>query len=394
MTLPVYNLPTCTRDAFVAHITGEHRDGAVVLGPSAAAADAPAMWELIGEAGIDPSFVAGMFHVESKCGRLGRALDTLSVGNIRWRDVYAARGYRDVDGFVGYPSFTEGARHVVDHLRGLDGTDFYAGKRDTFAIVSTWAPNDPTRYAAAVESIMRELAPAPADGGGHRVLLIPGHVNIESLTADGLRSWRDWRTLQRGTGAAGERELNADVAARLQRALMNRGVDTFVTDATYDAGVYGQRWDLCLALHAHRDPGEHGRVAIPDVADPPFITAAARDRSATYAQLFVQLWPELAGIAVDPADQGTIGMRQLYTWDYVPEDAAAVIVEMLHLADDVVDPARLSTALATITTRWLGLADPPAPAPSPADQLIAQLDAILSSAQQAARLARTLLGRG
>ncbi len=394
MTLPVYELPTCTRDAFVAHVLSDH--GPQMPYSAVTADEAAAMWNLIGEAGVDPSFVAGMFHVESKCGRLGRAVGNRSVGNIRWRDVYAARGYRDVDGFVAYPSFTEGARHVVDHLRGLDGTDFYAGKRDTLAIVSTWAPADPATYAAAVESVMRELAPAPVDAGGHRVLLIPGHVNIESLTAEGLRSWRDWRTLQRGTGAAGERELNADVAARLQRALISRGVDTFVTDATYDAAVYAQRWDLCLALHAHRDAGEHGRVAIPDVVDPPFISDAARARSAAFAQLFVQLWPQLAGVAVDPNDTGTLGMRQLYTWDYVPNDSAAAIVEMLHLADDVVDPARLSIALATITARWLGLADPPAPAPSPspADQLIAGLDSIVETSQLVAKLARTLLGRG
>jgi hypothetical protein len=393
----IYGAPSCTFAAFLAHLRAH---------PSPALPDAADIWNLLVDAAVDPTFALAMFHHESSCGLAGRAVATRSWGNIRWRPQYETyareRGLRDLDGFVAYPDYAAGARHVVDHLRGLDGTNSYAGKVTIEQVIPTWAPagdgNSPPDYIAAMMETYRELQadqPRPP-ASGPRILLVAGHIGIENITAAGLRSWRDVAKLRGGTGAGGEREVNIEVANLLQRALLNRGLDVVVTDAVYHPELYEdpRGWALCLAIHAHRDANQHGRFAIPDTIAPPFLSDAALARSRDYRALFRQHYSDLTGILVDQADLGTIGMRQLYTWDFVPLETPSGCLELGHLEDDaavLLEPnhRRVVQAVALITTRWLGMPDvaapppTPTPPPAPSTELADTLDQLIALAQRA-----------
>ena len=365
----VYGPPSCTFEAFAAHLAEPHDPQTGNASP--AAPEARALWAELTLARVDPAVALGFFHHESGCGTRGRALATKSWGNIRYRVAYAALPYPVIDlaGFAAYPTYSLGALHFVDHLRGRDGTDFYHGLTTVEDVVPRWAPaadgNDPAAYIAAVESLARSLS----RGTMPKVALVAGHLRCANITTAGLcpaiANDASVAKLRASTGSAGEAAYVGDFATRLADALKAAGVDARAIDCTYDAETY-VTWkpDGVLALHYHRDaPTERAMFAKPE----PGLGFQDANASAESSRLEARIegaYQARTGIPLSE-DLVTLNMTQLYTWCFIPSTAWALCCE---LGNANVDTVALYDGIAAIVTylrdcvlEHLNLAIPGAP---------------------------------
>ncbi len=88
--------------------------------------EAPTIWTLLIEGGVDPSFALGQFHVESLMGKSGHATVTHSWGNMLWdasltptRAKYSpGNGYT----YASYPNWSEGVRDYVKYVNHYSTT--------------------------------------------------------------------------------------------------------------------------------------------------------------------------------------------------------------------------------------------------------------------------------
>lgn len=187
------------------------------------------------------------------------------------------------------------------------------------------------------------------------VLLVCGHVGIESLTGEGLRPERDVATLRRSTGSRGEREYVGFVAPLLADALRRRGVDVTVHDATYARAVYERRYDLVLNLHYMRDSASSrafaGIPAEAGVGGAPYLTPTARARSQQWADRFHNEYPIVTGIPATPEKAGE-NLTHNYVWDWPTADTPCVLAELGH-AD--IDAAVLFAPGAVLVVQALDL---------------------------------------
>ena len=321
----IYGSPTCTFAAFARHL--EH---------SPARVEMLTLWEVFRSHNIDPAVALGFFHHESACGTLGRAVTTLSWGNIRWRPVYDGLAYpvRDVDGFCAYPSYSAGARHFCEHLLGLDNTNAYAGLTTVEQVVPKWAPaptNNPPAYIAAVERLATELSGGTTTMAKPRILHVAGHLRTQQMTEDGLCDGLDKpatvAALKGMTGTGGEQDFTSNMVGR-QADLMNASglLEARAIDCIYHKADYID-WapNLVIAHHIHRDGSNRAMFAVPDRARA-FHSEAANDESARLMARIVGGYTQATGIPITQAAV-TLRMVQLYTWCYIAEDSQAIIPE-------------------------------------------------------------------
>lgn len=204
------------------------------------------------------------------------------------------------------------------------------------------------------------------------VLIVCGHVGIESLTSEGMCANRDVAMLRRGTGSRGEREWTGHVGPLLAERLRGRGVEVVVTDARYSSAVYGRRWDVVIALHYQRDRPESRAFAAAPADGRGYIDDEAQRRSKLWLARFVNEYAIVTGIPVTQR-YITANMTDHYGWCFLEIGSAAVLVEAGHADIDAAvlfEPgvSRVVNALATITLEYLeadlGVL---APAPAPAE---------------------------
>lgn len=404
----IYGPPTCTFDAFAAHLASH---------PAPAINEAQRIWDELRNAGVDPAVALGFFHHESSCGLRGRAVVTKSWGNIRWirrvdgSEPYALLPYSvgNVNGFCSYATYRDGARHFVDHLLGRDGTNNYAGLRTVEEVVPIWAPvgdrNTPGMYIAAVNAFAAKIAAESNRGTAVKVLIVQGHVNIQNITNDGACPGRDFTSLRGGTGSPGEAAWVGDVAQRLGVELAALGVAVTVTDAIYNAAVYGQNYDLAIVLHYHRDgrgspdaqrPRAH--AAVPAVG---YINEAARAIGQRWVDVFNAEYEPATGIPVT-LGRTTDNMTDNYVWCYMGANTPAVLPECGNADLDapiLFEPEvrRVVRALRNVTTKALGITIPtPAPGPRPPSPqptpvpLPSVKESLLTVAQQLKEIAERL----
>jgi hypothetical protein len=107
--------------------------------------------------GINPAYALGFFAYESQCGTQGMAVNTDSVGNVRFSQSNSPVPYGDYMGFRKYRSWRDGAEDWYWVIR-----TYYInqGLRDIFQVTPIYAPtsdnNDPQQYAQTVYQLVQQ----------------------------------------------------------------------------------------------------------------------------------------------------------------------------------------------------------------------------------------------
>jgi len=161
------------------------------------------------------------------------------------------------------------------------------------------------------------------------VVLQVGHYQIEGITSEGLRSWRSSSVLKKSTGASGERDWHWDKLIILLRdKLIKAGVQVHIADATYQASIYSQEYDLWISLH-YDGGGENERCMISAPSrdtKPSYLQEEAQQKSEKFCEIWKELYPKEVGVPFSPNHIG-LAMRDYYAFDYVGYDTPAVIIE-------------------------------------------------------------------
>jgi len=111
--------------------------------------------------GINPAYALGFFTYESQCGTVGMAVNTDSLGNVRFSQSNSPVPYGDYMGFRKYRSWRDGAEDWYWVIR-----TYYInqGLRDIFQVTPIYAPswdhNDPQQYAQTVYQLVQQWAHA------------------------------------------------------------------------------------------------------------------------------------------------------------------------------------------------------------------------------------------
>lgn len=387
----IYGAPTCTYEQFERHLTH-----------SPAAAEAAGLWVLFRHYNIDPAVALGFFHHESACGTQGRAVETKSWGNIRWRPLYANLPYpvEDHDGFCLYLSYTEGAHHFCDHLAGYDGTSNYVGLTTVEQVVPVWAPaptNNPPRYIEAVNDFATTL-------GGlsvalPKVLLCGGHIGIASITADRIGQ-ASADALRSGTGARGEVEWNGWFVGMERDALKATGlVDARAIGATYDAATYAE-WkpDLIVWSHFQRDAdAERAIFSSPDPGV--FLGRVDLSESERFRDRLIGGYEAVTGIPVTQGFENPNTTR-FYGYWYAEPESAVVLAEWGNANVDTValyDAARAQAILTYVRDciiEHFNLAAPVEPPPTRReDDAVPDLQPTITALREVAAGLRTAAAR-
>lgn len=162
-----------------------------------------------------------------------------------------------------------------------------------------------------------------------RVLLVAGHVNIESITNEGACAGRDFTSLRGSTGAHGEREWTGSFVELLATALRATGqIDVMTVDAIYRRDVYAQHFDLCLINHYHRDAdAERAMFAAPDPSRSSlWISDAAEAQAQRFVARLLGGYTRATGIPVTQP-LATLNMTQIYGYCYVERETPALCCE-------------------------------------------------------------------
>lgn len=159
-----------------------------------------------------------------------------------------------------------------------------------------------------------------------KILLISGHKNIQSLTDEGLREWRDVEALKKSTGASGELVYQWEKIAPALKAKLSSYFEVTVTDAIYHKDVYNKDYDLVLALH-YDGGGEENRsmISAPN-KEMDFLEGKAQTRAEEIAKVFREKYASLTG-TVNRDNRITLGMTDYYGWDYVSYNSPSVLLE-------------------------------------------------------------------
>ncbi len=331
--MKIYGPPTCTFTQFLVHLASE-RSGAVN--------EAQLIWDQLVRNNIDPAVALGFFHHESSCGKMGRAVATLSWGNIRYLPKYANLPYPvgNIDGFCSYQNYLLGAKHFCDHLLGLDGTDNYRGLTTVEEVVPIWAPpgdnNTPFYYILAVNTFVEKLT--GRKGTMIKVLSVAGHLRTQQMTPEGLCDGLDKVAsalkLRGSTGTRGEVEYTGDMATRVAVKLNATGhFDARAVDCIFHKELYiDWKPDMVIAHHYHRDAVGRAMFSVPDNVHG-FHSPAANQESMRMIARLIGEYERRTGIPVTQDNQ-SLGMRQLYTWCYIHNDSQAYIAEYGHADKD------------------------------------------------------------
>jgi hypothetical protein len=208
------------------------------------------------------------------------------------------------------------------------------------------------------------------------VLIVIGHYNAESITSQGLRSWRDWNYLRRSTGASGERDFNYKVMEKLRDKLIAAGVQVYIHDATYKTEVYNRNYDLLVTLHY--DAGgteERCMIAAPKRGQtPPYLFEQAQVLSEKFADIWRRVYPQVVGVP-NRDNRITEGMTDHYLWDYVKEGTPCAIIEHFNHTSPKGTELKKNPELVAegdfkAIREFLGIQAPaPTPDPAPIDEL-------------------------
>jgi hypothetical protein len=127
--------------------------------PAASPEFAAQLYDMGIQYGVNPAYALGFFVEESQCGTQGIAVNTLSLGNIRYSDSNSPAPYGNYNGFRKYSSWRDGAEDWYWVIR-----TYYLnqGVRDIFDITPIYAPstdnNNPQRYAQTVYQLAQSWA--------------------------------------------------------------------------------------------------------------------------------------------------------------------------------------------------------------------------------------------
>lgn len=198
------------------------------------------------------------------------------------------------------------------------------------------------------------------------VCLQVGHWNIETITQEGLRSWRSSAALKKSTGASGERVYHwEEVMPRLRDKLIAAGVQVYVSDATYNQEIYGRDYDLWVSLHYDGGgTGDRCMVSAPNSATrPAYLNAEAQSKSERFAQTWKETYPGIVGVEYRE-DFVSAGMKDYYAFDYVPYGTPAAIVENFnHTSPNGArlkqDPELVAEANFQAIIKFLGIPEKP-----------------------------------
>lgn len=161
------------------------------------------------------------------------------------------------------------------------------------------------------------------------VCLQVGHWGIESITQEGLRSWRDASVLKSSTGASGERVYHwEEVMPLLRDKLIGAGVQVYIAGATYDKEIYSRDYDLWISVHY--DGGGTGERCMASAPNRNTKPAYLNQTAQTEAERFVSIWKDMyPGIVGVPYKEEfvTNKMTDYYAFDYVSYNTPAVILE-------------------------------------------------------------------
>lgn len=159
-----------------------------------------------------------------------------------------------------------------------------------------------------------------------KILLQIGHQNIEKLTGEGLRKWRDYTALRKSTGASGERVYFGKLVPILAERLKKAGFEVTVTDAIYNGGVYNVIYDLYISFHYDGGNDQNRCMISSPLRGQEYLTAKAHDEADRFCTVFKETYPQLTGTVNNDA-MITAGMREYYGFDFVDENTPAVIIE-------------------------------------------------------------------
>jgi hypothetical protein len=124
--------------------------------PAANSLFADQLYDLGVKYGINPAYALGFFAYESQCGTTGIAVNTLSLGNVRYSQSTSPVPYGDYMDFRKYSSWRDGAEDWFWVIR-----TYYInqGLRDIYAVTPVYAPssdnNNPQQYAQTVYQLVQ-----------------------------------------------------------------------------------------------------------------------------------------------------------------------------------------------------------------------------------------------
>lgn len=157
-------------------ITASKFKSILIAHHSPAAAESAAIWQLLVDGGVDPSFALGQFLVESLYGTAGHAVVTKSWGNILWDSAWTPDQPKYAPGngytYAKYDSWTEGVSDYVEY-------------------VSRYAATPDSRYGGICDTIDKCTARwtgAPLTDTGHKryVSILINAINDEYEFVPGL----------------------------------------------------------------------------------------------------------------------------------------------------------------------------------------------------------------
>jgi hypothetical protein len=166
------------------------------------------------------------------------------------------------------------------------------------------------------------------------VLIVVGHWNIPQITSEGLRSWRDWKTLSRGTGATNEMTFHRDQwMPKLRDRLISAGIQVYIVDAIYHPDTYSRDYDLAILGHYDGGNTQNRCMAAAPLRGmtPPFLFDQAQALSEKFVDIWKKIYPGKTGMIYRP-EAVTDGMTQNYAFDYIKEGTPTVLVEHLNIS--------------------------------------------------------------
>lgn len=161
-----------------------------------------------------------------------------------------------------------------------------------------------------------------------KIILQVGHLNIEKITSEGLRSWRDVNYLKRSTGASGERNYHSTlIAPKLKEKLVAKGFEVVIVDAIYSKET-SSKADLWVSMH-YDGGGDENRCMISSPlrnANPVYLNAKAHDSADKFCEVWKSIYPNVTG-TINRDNRITAGMLEYYAFDYTDMNTPSVIIE-------------------------------------------------------------------